>query len=102
MEINRRQHKKTSNIKLCSKKARNQSGKRSHTAAGRDAGIDNVQYRGGAFHITGGVVFCGHVASYKAGCLRVGLLPMDEIKTDVYYPYVGDDFFQLLHTKQYV
>ncbi len=54
-----------------------------------------MQYRGGAFHITGGFVFCGHVATYKAGCLRVGLLPMDEIKRDVHYPCVGDEFFSV-------
>ena len=27
---------------------------------------------------------------------------LDEIKREVHYPYVGDDFYQLLHTKQYV
>ena len=30
------------------------------------------RFAGGAFHITGGVVLCGHIATYKAVCLSGG------------------------------
>ena len=70
------------------------------------------RFAGGAFHITGGVVLCGHIATYKAVCLSGGgVMALTSVPTatgggvdssttfhnwmkirrDAHYHYVGDD-----------